>query len=181
MNNVLIIATNGFEQSELMGPKARLEDAGMKTTVASLEAGDIRGWKDGDWGESVSVDTLVDDVAASDFDALLLPGGQINPDILRMNDTVIGLVKDFDKAGKPIAAICHAPWLLAEADIIKGKTVTGWPSIRTDLKNAGGNVVDSEAAVDANLITARNPDDIPAFSDALIKAVNASAKTPEAA
>merc|ERR1711974_597903 len=136
MTNVLIIATNGFEQSELMGPKARLEDAGMKTTVASLEAGDIRGWKDGDWGESVSVDKLVDDVAASDFDALLLPGGQINPDILRMNDTVIGLVKDIDKAGKPIAAICHAPWLLAEADIITGKTVTGWPSIRTDLKNA---------------------------------------------
>ncbi len=181
MTNVLIIATNGFEQSELMGPKARLEDAGMKTTVASLEAGDIRGWKDGDWGESVPVDKLVDDVAASDFDALLLPGGQINPDILRMNDTVIGLVKDFDKADKPIAAICHAPWLLAEADIINGKTVTGWPSIRTDLKNAGGNVVDSEAAVDANLITARNPDDIPAFSDALIKAVKASAKTPEAA
>ena len=173
MTNVLIIATNGFEQSELMGPKARLEDAGMKTTVASLEAGDIRGWKDGDWGESVSVDKLVDDVAASDFDALLLPGGQINPDVLRMNDTVIALVKDFDKAGKPIAAICHAPWLLAEADIIRGKTVTGWPSIRTDLKNAGGNVVDSEAAVDANLITARNPDDIPAFSDALIKAENA--------
>lgn len=181
MTNVLIIATDGFEQSELMGPKARLEDAGMKTTVASLEAGDIRGWKDGDWGDSVAVDKLVDDVAASDFDALLLPGGQINPDVLRMNDTVIGLVKDFDKAGKPIAAICHAPWLLAEADIIKGKTVTGWPSIRTDLKNAGGNVVDSEAAVDANLITARNPDDIPAFSDALIKAVKASAKTTEAA
>lgn len=181
MTNILIIATDGFEQSELMGPKARLEDAGMKTTVASLEAGDIRGWKDGDWGDSVAVDKLVDDVAASEFDALLLPGGQINPDILRMNDTVIGLVKDFDKAGKPIAAICHAPWLLAEADIIKGKTVTGWPSIRTDLKNAGGNVVDSEAAVDENLITARNPDDIPAFSDALIKAVKASAKTPEAA
>ena len=181
MTNVLIIATDGFEQSELMGPKARLEDAGMKTTVASLEAGDIRGWKDGDWGDSVAVDKLVGDVAASEFDALLLPGGQINPDVLRMNDTVIGLVKDFDKAGKPIAAICHAPWLLAEADIIKGKTVTGWPSIRTDLKNAGGNVVDSEAAVDANLITARNPDDIPAFSDALIKAVKASAKTTEAA
>ncbi|MHA7819064.1 MAG: type 1 glutamine amidotransferase domain-containing protein [Erythrobacter sp.] len=167
MKRVLIIATNGFEQSELMSPKTRLEEDGIETTVASLEEGEIKGWEDGNWGDSVTVDMLVDDVDASEYDALLLPGGQINPDILRMNETVIGLVKEFDSVGKPIAAICHAPWLLAEADIIDGRTVTGWPSIRTDLENAGGEVMDRMVAVDGNLITSRNPDDIPAFTEAL--------------
>lgn len=175
MKRVLIIATDGFEQSELMGPKQRLEDAGIATTVASLEEGEIRGWKDKDWGDSVTVDLTVGEVSPEDYGALLLPGGQMNPDILRMDDTVIGLVKEFDEAGKPIAAICHAPWLLAEAGIVRGKTVTGWPSIRTDLKNAGANVVDSEVAKSDNLITSRNPDDIPAFSDALIAAVEQGA------
>ena len=172
MTRALIIATDGFEQSELMQPKANLEDAGIDTTVASLEDGEIRGWKDKDWGESVSVDITVDEVSTGDYDALLLPGGQINPDILRMNDRVIDIVREFDKAGKPIAAICHAPWLLAEANIIEGKTVTGWPSIRTDLKNAGAAVVDQEVAQDGNIITSRNPDDIPAFSKALISALD---------
>ena len=174
MKRVLIIATDGFEQSELMGPKARLEEAGIETTVASLEDGEITGWKDKGWGDSVKVDLTVDEVSAEDYGALLLPGGQINPDILRMNETVIGLVREFNSANKPIAAICHAPWLLAEADIIEGKTVTGWPSIRTDLKNAGANVVDSEVAMAGNLITSRNPDDIPAFSDALIAQVKSN-------
>lgn len=168
---VLIIATDGFEQSELMGPKKRLEDAGIATTVASLEEGEIRGWKDKDWGDSVKVDVTVEEVSSEDYGALLLPGGQINPDILRMNEAVIGLVREFDKAGKPIAAICHAPWLLAEADVIKGKTVTGWPSIRTDLKNAGANVIDAEVAKCGTLVTSRKPDDIPAFSNALIEMV----------
>lgn len=167
MKRVLIISTNGFEQSELMQPKAKLEEDGIETTVASLEEGEIKGWEDGDWGDSVNVDMLVEDVDVTKFDALLLPGGQMNPDILRMNETVIELVKEFDSAGKPIAAICHAPWLLAEADIIDGKTVTGWPSIRTDLENAGGEVIDRTVAVDGNLITSRNPDDIPAFTEAL--------------
>lgn len=172
MKNVLILATDGFEQSELMQPKANLEDAGIKTTVVSLESGEIKGWNDGNWGDSVSVDITLDEIEnCSGYDALLLPGGQINPDILRMNDRAVALVKDFDMAGKPIAAICHAPWLLVEADIVKGKTVTSWPSVRTDLKNAGANVVDSEVAQDGNLITSRNPDDIPAFSDALIARV----------
>ena len=166
---VLILATDGFEQSELMKPKANLEDAGIETTVVSLEAGEIKGWQDGNWGESVKVDKTLDEISNCEgYDALLLPGGQINPDVLRMNERAVALVKDFDMAGKPIAAICHAPWLLVEADIVKGKTVTSWPSLRTDLKNAGGNVVDSEVAQDGNLITSRNPDDIPAFSDALI-------------
>lgn len=172
---IMILATNGFEQSELMKPKANLEDAGFETTVVSLEKGEIKGWKDKDWGDSVTVDKTVDEVSdCSDYDALLLPGGQMNPDILRMNERAIAIVREFDMAGKPIAAICHAPWLLAEADIVKGKTVTAWPSIRTDLKNAGANVVDQEAAVDGNLITSRNPDDIPAFSKALIEMLGES-------
>ena len=172
MTRVLIVATDGFEQSELVKPKANLEEAGVETTVASLEDGEIKGWNDKDWGDSVTVDITVDEVSSGDYDALLLPGGQMNPDILRMNDRVIDLVREFDKAGKPIAAICHAPWLLAEANIIEGKTVTGWPSIRTDLKNAGAAVVDEEVAQDGNLITSRNPDDIPAFSKALIGALD---------
>ena len=167
---IMILATNGFEQSELMKPKANLEDAGFETTVVSLEKGEIKGWDQKNWGDSVAVEKTVDEISdCSGYDALLLPGGQMNPDILRMNERAIAIVREFDMAGKPIAAICHAPWLLAEADLIKGKTVTAWPSIRTDLKNAGANVVDKEAVVDGNLITSRNPDDIPAFSKALIE------------
>ena len=166
---VMILATDGFEQSELEKPKANLEKAGIETEVVSLENGMIRGWKDKDWGDAIKVDKTVDQVSSCEgYDALLLPGGQMNPDILRMNEKAVGIVEMFGKAGKPIAAICHAPWLLAEAGLIDGKTVTGWPSIRTDLKNAGAKVVDEEAAVDGNLITSRNPDDIPAFSKALI-------------
>lgn len=168
---VLIIATDGFEQSELEKPKANLEAAGIETVVASLEDGEIKGWDQKDWGRSVKVDLTVDEVEEGDYDALLLPGGQMNPDILRMNDTVIDLIEDFNDAGKPIAAICHAPWLLIEADIVDGRTVTSWPSLRTDLENAGGTVVDQEVAIDGNLITSRNPDDIPAFSKALIEAL----------
>ena len=168
--HVLILATNGFEQSELMEPKANLEKVGFGTDVVSLEKGEIKGWKGKDWGDSVTVDKTVDEIDSCEgYDALLLPGGQMNPDILRMNDKAIAIVKMFAKTGKPIAAICHAPWLLAEADLVQGKTVTAWPSIRTDLTNAGANVVDEEVAVDGNLITSRNPDDIPAFSKALIE------------
>lgn len=168
---VLILATHGFEQSELMDPKAALEKAGIETVVASPEEGMIKGWKDKDWGESVKVDALLTDVDAGDFDGLLLPGGQMNPDILRMNDDAIDLVEDFAEAGKPIAAICHGPWLLVEADVVEGRTVTSWPSVRTDLANAGANVVDQEVAIDGNLITSRKPEDIPAFSKALIDAL----------
>lgn len=171
MTRVLIIATDGYEQSELTEPRRRLEDAGISTEIASLEEGEIRGWKDKDWGDSVAVDLTVKDVDAARYDGLLLPGGQMNPDILRMDETTIGLVRDFAQSGKPVAAICHAPWLLVEAGVVKGKTVTAWPSVRTDLANAGGNVVDQEVATDGNLITSRNPDDIPAFSDALITAL----------
>ena len=169
---VLILATNGFEQSELMKPKANLEKAGIETTVVSLESGEIKGWDTDDWGDSVKVDKTLDEVSSCEgYDALLLPGGQINPDLLRVEDRAVALVKDFAKAGKPIAAICHAPWLLIEADVVQGKTATCYKSIRTDLKNAGANVVDQEVAIDGNLITSRNPNDIPAFSKALIEAV----------
>ena len=165
---IMILATNGFEQSELMKPKANLEEAGYETVVVSPEDGSIKGWDQKDWGESVNVDLTLAEAEAGEFDALLLPGGQMNPDILRMEKKAIQLVKDFVAQGKPVAAICHAPWLLVEADVVKGKTVTSWPSVRTDLENAGGKVVDQEVAEDGNLITSRNPDDIPAFSKALI-------------
>ena len=179
MKRVLIIATDGFEQSELMKPRENLENEGFETTIASLEDGEIKGWKDKDWGESVSVDLTVKEVAVGDYDALLLPGGQMNPDILRMDDKVIDLIREFDTARKPIAAICHAPWLLAEANLVNGRTVTSWPSIRTDLTNAGAKVVDQEVACDGNLITSRNPDDIPAFSKALIEALGENVEKRE--
>lgn len=180
MKRILCIATDGFEQSELMQPKQSLEEAGFEVVVASLEDGEIKGWDENDWGKSVPVDVTVDEVAGSDYHALLLPGGQINPDKLRLNETVIDLIKEFDSAGKPIAAICHAPWLLVEADIVDGRTVTGWPSIRTDLENAGGEVIDRQVAVDGNLITSRNPDDIPAFVEALKDALaNVDERVPE--
>ena len=168
---IMILATNGFEQSELEKPKQLLDQAGYETTVVSPESGQIKGWDDKDWGSPVDVDLTLDKANAGDFDALLLPGGQINPDILRMDKDAVAMVKAFADADKPIAAICHGPWLLAEAGIIEGKTVTSWPSIRTDLRNAGANVVDEETAVDGNLITSRNPDDIPAFTNALIAAL----------
>lgn len=168
---VLILATDGFEQSELIEPKRLLEAAGIDTVVASPKAGEIKGWNHTDWGQVVKVDALLADVESDDFDALMLPGGQMNPDKLRLEDKAIDLVEEFDEAGKPIAAICHGPWLLVEADIVDGRTVTGWPSIRTDLANAGGDVVDEEVAVDGNLITSRQPEDIPAFTRALIDAL----------
>ena len=168
---VLILATDGFEQSELIEPKRALEAAGFETVVASPKAGEIRGWNHTDWGESVTVDATLDDVEADDFDALMLPGGQMNPDKLRMEERAVELVEAFDDLGKPIAAICHGPWLLAEADILEGRTVTGWPSIRTDLENAGAFVVDEEVVIDDNFITSRKPEDIPAFSQALIDAL----------
>ena len=176
---VLIMATDGFEQSELMQPKANLEEAEFDTTMASVEDGEIKGWDDGEWGESVAVDLTLDEVSVDDYDALLLPGGQINPDVLRMEERAVSIVQEFANAGKPIAAICHAPWLLVEADVVSGRTVTGWPSIRTDLANAGADVVDEEVAVDGNLITSRNPDDIPAFSKALIEALGETAEQDE--
>ena len=167
-SRILILATDGYEDSELLEPRKRLLEAGAEVVLAAPGMKEIKG----DKGATIRPDAIIEDVAAGDFDALLLPGGVANPDKLRMNDDAVNLVNDFDEAGKPIGAICHAPWLLVEADIVQGRTVTGWPSIRTDLENAGGEVVDQEVAVDGNLITSRNPDDIPAFSKALLAALS---------
>ena len=169
MKNVMILATDGFEQSELMKPKEMLEDAGHTVHVVSLESGSIKAWDKDDWGKSVSVDKTLSDANVGDYDALLLPGGQINPDLLRVEDKAVSLVREFNDAGKPIAAICHAPWLLIEAGLVEGKTLTSYKSIRTDMRNAGANVVDQEVATDGNIITSRNPDDIPAFTKALME------------
>ncbi|MEA1073007.1 type 1 glutamine amidotransferase domain-containing protein [Sphingomonas sp. LY160] len=168
---VLIIATNRFEESELFGPRERLLEKGAEVTLASLDTEEIMGTVHDEPGKTIKPDLTISDVNADDYDALLLPGGVGNPDRLRMEDGAIALVKAFDQAGKPVAAICHGPWLLAEADILRGRTATSWPSIRTDLRNAGANVVDKEAVTDGNLVTSRNPDDVPAFTDALIAAI----------
>jgi protease I len=168
---IMILATDGFEQSELEKPKLDQEDAGFETVVVAPHEGEIRGWRHTDWGTPVKIDMTLDKASEAGFDALVLPGGVMNPDKLRMEEKAVMLVKRFCAAGKTVAAICHGPWLLAEAEVIDGKTVTSWPSIRTDLKHAGANVVDEECVEDGNLITSRKPDDIPAFSQALIRAL----------
>ena len=165
---ILMIATNGFEDSELMEPRRRLIEAGSKLTLASLDTEEI----EGDKGEArIKPDLAIDEVDAGDYDALLLPGGTKNPDHLRTNERVVATVREFAEAGKPVAAICHGPWLLVEADVVRGRRVTSWPSIRTDLRNAGAEVVDEEAVTDANIVTSRKPEDIPAFVDAFVALV----------
>lgn len=164
---ILMIATDGYEDSELIEPRRVLRERGAEVTLASLEKGEI----EGDNGASVEVDCTIEDVDPGDYDALVLPGGTKNPDKLRMDGTVVATIRAFAEAGKPVAAICHGPWLLIEAGVVRGRRVTGWPSIRTDLRNAGGEVVDEEAVTDGNIVTSRNPDDIPAFTEALIALV----------
>jgi len=174
---ILMIATDGFEESELFETRQILLDAGAKVTLASLDTKEIQGEKGDEPGRSIKPDFAIEDVDSQDYDALVLPGGTRNPDKLRMNEEVVFTVKKFADAGKPVGAICHGPWLLVEADVIRGKTVTSWPSIRTDLRNAGGNIVDKEAVTDGNIVTSRNPDDIPAFANAIIQLVE-SVETP---
>lgn len=164
---VLMIATDGFEDSELLQPKETLEGRGAQVTLASLATDTIEGEK----GAKVTPDMEIGEIDPAEFDALLLPGGTKNPDKLRTEETVVRTVKRFVDSGKPVAAICHGPWLLAEADVIRDRTVTGWPSIRTDLRNAGATVVDQEVVTDRNLVTSRKPDDIPAFTEAFIRLV----------
>lgn len=164
---VLMIATDGFEESELMKPRQALLDAGAKVTLASLKLNPIQGETGGEKGATITPDALVADVDGDDFDALVLPGGVGNPDTLRLDRRTVELVREFFDDGKVVAAICHAPWLLVEADIVDGKRVTSWPSVRTDLANAGATVVDEEVVIDGNLITSRKPGDIPMFVDAI--------------
>ena len=171
--HVLIMATDRFEESELFGPRERLLAMGAKVTLASIEKKEILGTVHDEPGKTIMPDLTLGEVEVGDYDALLLPGGVGNPDRLRTEKQAIAIIRAFDAAEKPIASICHGPWLLVEADIIRGKTVTSWPSIRTDLRNAGGNVVDEAAAVDGHLITSRNPDDVPAFTAALTRLLDA--------
>lgn len=166
-SRILIIATDGFEDSELLEPRRRLMEAGAEVVLASPEAREIVG----DNGARITPDTTVAAVDQSGFDGLVLPGGTKNPDALRMRAEVVALIRAFAEAGKPVAAICHGPWLLIEAGLVRGRTVTGWPSIRTDLRNAGGEVVDREAVTDGNIVTSRKPEDIPAFTDAFVALV----------
>lgn len=168
---ILIIATDGFEQDELFRPREALLDAGAEVTLASIATDPITGEKHGEKGASITPDRTLDEVDSADFDLLLIPGGVANPDRMRMEPRAIEIVGAFADEGKPIAAICHGPWLLAEADLIDGRRVTSWPSIRTDLANAGADVVDEEVVVDGQLITSRKPDDIPAFNRAVIAAL----------
>jgi len=175
---IAILATDGFEQSELTKPKSALEEAGATVHVVSPESGSIKGWDQNDWGDAVDVDKTLSEADAARYDALVLPGGQINPDKLRIDGDALAFVKAFAAAGKPIAAICHAPWLLVEAGLVDGRKATSYTSIRTDLRNAGADVQDQAVVKDEDgpfvLITSRNPDDLPAFNEAIIETVGAA-------
>jgi len=168
---VLMLATDGFEQSELFEPRQALLDAGAKVTLASLKSDPITGEKGGEKGESITPDTVIAEVETQGYDALVLPGGVANPDKLRMDKRAVEIVREFVETGKVVAAICHAPWLLIEADVVDGKRATSWPSVRTDLANAGASVLDEPVVVDGKLITSRKPDDIPAFNRAIMDAL----------
>jgi protease I len=166
---IAILVTDGFEQSELLEPKKALDQAGATTKVVSPSQGKVKGWNHKEWGQEVPVDVPLNSARPDDFDALLLPGGVMNPDHLRMNPQAVEFVKSFTDAGKPVAAICHGPWTLIEAGAVQGHTMTSWPSLKTDLKNAGANWVDKEVVRDGKLVTSRKPDDIPAFNREMIQ------------
>ena len=166
--NILIMATDGFEESELFGPREILIEAGATVRLAAPSLAPIQATVLDDPGRTIRPDLTIADALAADFDALVLPGGVINPDSLRTNAEAIALIRNFAAAGKPIGAICHGPWLLVEADLLRGRRATCWPSIRTDLRNAGALLVDEAAVIDGNIVTSRSPGDVPAFTAALI-------------
>src|SRR3954447_6141649 len=176
---ILIVATDGFEEWELFGPREILRKRGAEVVLASPKLDPIQGTIHDDPGKTIRPDLTVDQANADDFDALILPGGVRNPDHLRMNVKAIEVIKQFASQGKPIGAICHGPWLLVEADLLRGKTATSWPSIRTDLRNAGARVIDQAAVTDGNIVTSRNPDDVEPFTNALIALIERAPEVSE--
>lgn len=170
---ILIMATNRFEESELFGPREILIGKSARVSIAALDMAPIMATVHDDPGRSIAPDLTIAAANEGDYDALLLPGGVGNPDRLRMDADAIALIRAFDAVGKPIGAICHAPWLLAEADVLRGRRATSWPSIRTDIRNAGATFIDEAAVTDGHIVTSRNPDDVPAFTVALIAAIEA--------
>jgi protease I len=177
---VAILITDGFEQVEMTEPRKALDQASAKTQIVSPKSGKVRGWNHTAWGDEFPVDLALDQARPSDFDALLLPGGVMNPDRLRMQPKAVAFAKAFFDAGKPIAVICHGPWTLVEADVVRGRRITSWPSLKTDLRNAGANWVDQEVVVDGALVSSRKPDDIPAFNREMLHLfATARAKAPQ--
>jgi protease I len=166
---VAILATDGVEQAELTEPRKALDEVGATTVVVSPKQGKIKAWQHDHWGDEITVDRQLSNASADDFDALMLPGGVMNPDRLRMDKQAVQFVKAFFQAGKPVAAICHGPWLLVEADVVRNRNLTSWPSLQTDIRNAGGDWVDREVVTDMGLVTSRKPDDIPAFNRKMIE------------
>jgi protease I len=175
---VAILATDGVERVELEQPRQALDDAGATTVLLSLQPGEIQARNnDLEPAGTFGVDGLVSEASVDDYDALVLPGGTVNPDKLRIDAHAVGFVRDFASTGKLVAAICHGPWTLVEADVVRGRTVTSWPSVRTDLRNAGAQVIDSEVVVDQALVTSRKPDDLPAFCATVLEML---ARAPQA-
>jgi deglycase len=166
---IAALVDNGFEEVELVEPKKALEQAGAQVDVVSPQPGKVKGWQHTKWGNEVKVDRPLDSARPDDYDGLLLPGGQMNPDNLRINEAAIRFIKSFADSGKPIAAICHGPWTLIEAGAVRGRRVTSWPSLKTDLRNAGATWVDEPVVVDNGLVTSRKPDDIPQFNSKMIE------------
>ena len=168
---VAALVDNGFEQTELVEPKKALEAAGAKVDIVSPQDAKVKGWQHLKWGDEFPVNRRLDEAQADEYDALLLPGGVMNPDKLRRNEQAQRFVRHFFDEGKPVAAICHGPWTLVEADVVRGRTLTSWPSVRTDIRNAGGQWVDEEVHVDSGLVTSRNPDDLPAFCSKMVEEI----------
>ena len=166
---IAILATDGVEEVELTKPRDALREAGAQAVIVSPTDNEIKAWQHDHWGNTIPVDLPLSSARADDFDGLMLPGGVINPDRLRQDEQAVRFVKGFFDAGKPVAAICHAPWLLVEADVVRGRTITSWPSLRTDIRNAGGDWVDRDVVTDEGLVTSRKPDDIPAFNRKMIE------------
>src|SRR3954452_15394640 len=166
---VAILVADGFEQVEMTKPRAALDEAGAQTSIVSPKSGQIQGMNHADKGDKFDVDITLDDARPEEFDALLIPGGLMNPDQLRSTPEAVEFTRHFFETGKPVAAICHGPWVLIDAGVVRGRTLTSWPAIKTDVKNAGGNGIDQEVVVDNGLVTSRKPDDIPAFNEKIIE------------